>query len=126
MDRSVSVQALMAKARSKLKTAQIDFDAGQYDDAVSRAYYAVHSAISAVLLDKGLAFSSHGQVIGAFNREFIKPGKLPKDFAAFLQELFDARQESDYDPLPEINIDSARVHLANAKAIISAIESCLN
>lgn len=65
------IKAMLSKAREKLKTARIDFDNERYDDSVSRSYYAVFHAISAVLLSKGLHFSSHSQTIGAFNKEFI-------------------------------------------------------
>lgn len=65
------IKAMFSKSREKLETAQIDFDNGRHNDSVSRSYYAVFHAISAVLLSKGLHFSSHGQTIGAFNKEFI-------------------------------------------------------
>ena len=61
------VSALMEKARNKLITANLAFNAAQYDDTVSRAYYAVFNALTAILYKKDLVFSKHGQVIGAFN-----------------------------------------------------------
>ena len=66
------IKAILSKANEKLKTAQIDFDNERYNDSVSRSYYAIYHAISAVLLSKGLHFSSHAQTIGAFNRNLLK------------------------------------------------------
>ena len=74
------IKAMLSKAREKLKTARIDFDNERYDDSVSRSYYAVFHAISAVLLSKGLHFSSHSQTIGAFNKEFIKSKEFSASF----------------------------------------------
>jgi len=71
------IKMMLVKARKKVATAKTNLDNDQYDDAVSRTYYAVFHAISAALLSKGLHFSSHGQTIGAFNREFIKTKKFP-------------------------------------------------
>ena len=71
------MKMMLMKARKKVATAKTNLDNDQYDDAVSRTYYAVFHAISATLLSKGLHFSSHGQTIGAFNREFIKPKNSP-------------------------------------------------
>jgi uncharacterized protein len=120
------IPALMIKAQSKLKTAKLALDAGQYDDSVSRAYYGVFNAMTALLYKKGLVFSSHGQVIGAFNSEFIKTGILSSDFTKQINGLFQDRQASDYDPSPEITRDISEMHFKNAECIIDAIQAILN
>jgi uncharacterized protein (UPF0332 family) len=117
------ITALLNKAESKLKTARIDFDSGQYDDAVSRAYYAAFHAISAALLSKNLTFSSHGQLIGAFNREFINNGIFPEEYSSLMQQIFKDRQVSDYDPITEITEETAQKHIKTAETIINAIKS---
>lgn len=81
------IKKMLVKARKKLTTARTNFDNDQYDDAVSRTYYGVFHAISAVLLSKGLHFSSHGQTTGEFNREFIKNKKFPTSFSETLKKL---------------------------------------
>ncbi|MFO0793750.1 MAG: HEPN domain-containing protein [Candidatus Brocadiaceae bacterium] len=90
------IKAMLSKAREKLKTAKIDFDNERYDDSVSRSYYAVFHGISAVLLSKGLHFSSHGQTIGAFNKEFIKSKAFSASFTKKIEKLFNRRQIGDY------------------------------
>lgn len=42
-----AISMMLKKAKEKLKTAEIEYDAERYDDSVSRAYYAVFHAISA-------------------------------------------------------------------------------
>lgn len=113
---------MMQKAASKLKTARIDFENGQYDDSVSRAYYAVFHAISAALLQKGLTYSSHSQVIGAFNREFVKQGIFPKEITAIIQGLFADRQTGDYDLGDIIDEETAGLGIKNADRILQAIQ----
>jgi len=116
---------ILEKAESKLKTARIDFDNGQYDDAISRAYYAVFHAISAALLSRQLVFSSHSQVVGAFNKEFVKAGIVPKEFTAIIQRLFADRQTGDYDIIDVIDKETAAEGIRNAVTILSAIRSYL-
>ena len=113
--------ALLAKADSKLKTARIDFANGRYDDAVSRAYYAAFHAMSAALLAKGLAFSSHGQVIGAFSREFLKTGVLASSFGRAVQELFADRQIGDYDVFSSIDPKTAERDVREAERLFAAV-----
>jgi len=80
-EKKYEVASIYKKALEKIETAQLLLKNLRNDDAVSRAYYAVFHGISAVLLSKGIAFSSHSQVIGVFNREFVKTGVFPADFS---------------------------------------------
>ena len=119
------IKAMLSKAAEKLKTARIDFDNDRYDDSVSRAYYAVYHAISAVLLSKGFHFSSHGQTIGAFNREFVKTKEFPALFTKVIEKLFNERQTGDYDFESYIDADVAREDLEYAEGILKACEEYL-
>ncbi len=117
---------IIEKAESKLKTADLDFSAGQFDDAVSRAYYAVFHALSACLLSKGLSFSSHSQVIGAFNREFIKSDVFPKTFSKDIQIFFADRQSGDYDVITPLDKLTAEADITKARNIVQEIKRYLN
>jgi uncharacterized protein len=115
------MRLILEKAESKLKSARIVFEARQYDDAVSRAYYGVFHALTAALLTKRLVFSSHSQVIGAFNREFVKTGMVPPEFSKDIQILFDDRQSGDYDVVTPIDRDLAQHDILRAEKIVTAI-----
>ena len=119
------IKAILSKAHEKLKTAQIDFDNERYNDSVSRSYYAIYHAISAVLLSKGLHFSSHAQTIGAFNREFIKTKQFPASFTKTTRKLFKERQIGDYDFESYINVNVAQEDLKEAEKIINTCEEYL-
>jgi uncharacterized protein (UPF0332 family) len=119
------IKAMLSKAREKLKTARIDFDNERYDDSVSRSYYAVFHAISAVLLSKGLHFSSHSQTIGAFNKEFIKSKEFSASFTKIIEKLFNGRQIGDYDIESCLDADIAKEDLEEAGKIIDACETYL-
>ena len=84
MENSAIVEVIK-KANEKLVTARLDFDNKRYEDSVSRSYYCVFHIITACLLSKGLTFSSHKQVIGNFNKEFIKTNIF---FKLLLTRLF--------------------------------------
>lgn len=119
------IKKMLVKARKKLTTARTNFDNDQYDDAVSRTYYGVFHAISAVLLSKGLHFSSHGQTIGEFNREFIKNKKFPTSFSETLKKLFRERQIGDYDVESYLDAAIAKEDIEEADKIIDACETYL-
>ena len=69
-----------------------------YNTAVNRAYYALFKTISALQVLDGLAFRSHGQAIGAFNREYIhKTASFPPSYGSKLHDIMQLRHSSDYD-----------------------------
>ena len=93
-------------AEDKLDHARRIFDIGLYDDAVSRAYYAMFYTAEALLNEKGFQFGKHGNVIGAYGRHFAKTKELDPKFHRWLLTSFDQRQIGDYafDPNVENNV----------------------
>jgi len=90
------IQAALSTAKEKLSSAKILLEAKHFADAASRAYYCAFHSIGAVLFSKGLTFSSHGQAIGAFNREFVKTEIFPKHFGRWLIKMQSDREAGDY------------------------------
>jgi uncharacterized protein (UPF0332 family) len=90
---------MLARAADKLTVAEILLNNGAWDDAASRAYYAAFHAITALLFSSGKSYLSHAQLLGTFNREFVKNQVFQRDFTAKLTRLFEDRQSRDYDVL---------------------------
>lgn len=118
------IKEMLAKARQKLKTALTNLEHEEYDDSVSRSYYAVFHAISAMLMSKGLHFSSHAKTIGAFNNEFIKTKEISL-VSRTIEKLFSERQIGDYDIQSYLDADVAKEDLKEAKKIVTACEKYL-
>lgn len=119
------LNAMLAKADEKLAAARRDFNDGFYGEVSSRAYYAVFHAISAVLASQGQTFSSHAQVIGAFNKEFVKTAVFSADTTRKLQRLFEDRQISDYDCTGKIDEETARADIDDAQALVDICRNYL-
>lgn len=66
------------------------------DLAAGRAYYALFYIAEALLNEKGLQFSQHGDVIGAYGKEFSKTKLLDPKFHRWLIKGFDTRLIGDY------------------------------
>lgn len=119
------VEAMLALAEEKLRAAELLLEGGAWADAASRAYYAAFHAVSAALLSRGQAYSSHAQVLGSFNKTFVHPGTVPKEFTTFLTRLFEDRQTGDYDVLPGLTETEARQDAADARRIVDAVRRFL-
>ncbi len=99
--------SLFSKADRYLDSAELIAAPGDYDSAVSRAYYAAFF-LAEVLLDAlGQSFSSHRALISAYGQEFAKTGRLDARFHRLLIAAFEKSQQADY--LPESGLIAADV-----------------
>lgn len=112
------LRAMLERAEEKLAAARAAIEDGFYGEAASCSYYAAFHAASALLAQRGLSFSSHAQVMGAFNREFVKAGILPPDTTRRIQRLFEDRQTADYDWKTRVDESTATADLADAERLV--------
>lgn len=119
------VDALLEKAKRSQKAAAKLFKDGDVDFAASRAYYSLFYTAEALLLSRGLSFSSHAAVIANFGKEFAKTGALNPKFHHYLTESQDRRNIGDYSVLAEVTKEQVSEMLAWAKEFIKAAENYL-
>ena len=122
---SKQIKIMMAKAKDSLEVARQLHEQKHYNDAASKAYYAVFHSLQAILLTKELSFSKHSAVMSAFNKEFIYSGDFAKDFYTKIIRLFKDRQIGDYEYTKEIDRESSETDVADTEMIINAIEEYL-
>lgn len=90
------IAGLLQKAQDSLEAANLLYRERYYDFAASRIYYAMFYVAQALLLRRGLAFSSHAAVIAAFGKEFAKTGMIDPKFHRYLIDAEDLRETGDY------------------------------
>ena len=117
---------LLDKAVDAIESAVILLDHGKIDGASGRAYYALFYIAEALLNEKGLQFSKHGNVIGAYGREFSKTNLLDPKFHRWLRQGFDTRLVSDYqvDHFLEASVVSDMIN--QAQEFLDAAREYLN
>jgi uncharacterized protein (UPF0332 family) len=84
-------------ANEDLETAKLTFEAGQYRAANNRAYYSIFHTICAVLAKEDIAFKKHKDVLGYFNKNYIKTEIFPKEIGRKIINAEEIRHASDYD-----------------------------
>ena len=87
----------LERAHNALQQARDNLNLGHYDVAISRAYYAMFYAASALLVSKGISQSKHSGVHSAFGQYFVKPGLIEPQYSQMLVNAFNVRLDSDYD-----------------------------
>jgi uncharacterized protein len=95
------VSDLWTKAIEAAEDARMLFDAGRYNSACNRAYYAMFNAARALLIDKaGLAADAvkrHATVLRLFSQHFVERGPFDTEIGRLLRRASDARLVADYD-----------------------------
>jgi uncharacterized protein (UPF0332 family) len=74
---------------------------------------------------RGESYSTHAQVLGRFNKEFIQTGIFPREFTKLLTRLFEDRQSGDYDVEPGLTETEARQDVADGERIVVAVRQFL-
>ena len=119
------VQALIKRAHRSLRSARNLLEDGDYDFAVSRAYYAMFYAASAALLTQNVRRARHSGVIASFGQYLIKTGKLDPELQKSLQGAFEDRSEADYAGLFPSR-DEVEHRIEEASDFVEAVSAFLN
>lgn len=119
------VRALLEKAKRSQKAAVKLFKDGDRDFAASRAYYSLFYTASALLLSRGLSFSSHSGVIANFGKEFARTKVLDPKYHNYLIESQDRRNLGDYSIVAEVTEEQTSEMLEWAKEFLKTAEEYL-
>jgi uncharacterized protein (UPF0332 family) len=116
---------LLEKAADTIEAAEILLDNDKAEIAVGRAYYAMFYVAEALLNEKALRFSKHGNVHAAYGEHFAKTKILDPKFHRWLMNSFDVRQIGDYAVDTDIEPDDARIVIEQAREFMAAANDYL-
>ncbi len=119
------IKGYLLKSESKLEVAERLLKTDDYEDAVSRAYYAVYHAAQALLLSEGERAETHKGVVTLFGLLFVKTGKIRKEFGKYLANLKDDRESGDYEIFSYIDKETAETAIIEAKEFIKESKAYL-
>jgi len=119
------VQYRLDRADETLEEAHLLARKYHRNAAVNRLYYACFYAVLALLAKNGLSSSKHSGIRALFNVHFVKTGKLPKELARTYNDLFERRQEGDYDDYVVFNADDVHTWLEAAESFIKVIKGLI-
>ena len=122
------VKYRMETSAEKLVSAKLLLDAGQYKDSIGRSYYAIFSAVRAILATRNVDFAKHAGVISYFQREYIKTGLFALKYSQYLQTAFQIRNNCDYNDFYIVAKADAQTQYEHAvefhDAVASFLEDC--
>ena len=108
-------------AKKLLVTSQTLIDANDYKSSANRSYYAIFNAMRACLALNSIDHRRHSGVISDFRLHYIKTGKLDVKLSDIITELFEMRNQSDYNDFYVVSKADVVAQLENAKFFIDKV-----
>ncbi|GAB1454275.1 HEPN domain-containing protein [Draconibacterium sp.] len=91
--------------------------------AINRIYYAVFYCVMALALKSGFNTSKHLQLIGWFNKTYIRTGLIDQEFGRILKDCYEYRKKADYDSFVEFERIDVNLLLNEMKKFLSNIKN---
>ena len=113
-------------AKERLSYADEILKIGDYKTVANRSYYAVFSAMRAVLALDGFDSKKHSGIIAEFRRLYLKTEILPKELSETIDSLVEVRQGSDYDDFYIATVEEVEEQIAVAEEFIQMVEDYCN
>lgn len=120
-----TAKAHLEKAFERLKVAEKLFHDGDYEDAISRAYYAMYHAARAALSTMNIHPKTYEGVVSEFGRKFVLTGIFPKELGKNLADAKAARETYEYSVTAIVDKSEAETIISNAQQFVSTIEKYL-
>lgn len=90
------IQYFLDLADESHDAAKVLIDKGFVRFSAAQSYYTIFYLAQAMLLSKGLTYSSHSAVVAAYGREFAKTGLLDPKFHRYILDAQQLRQTGHY------------------------------
>lgn len=111
------------RAEESFDEAIILSEHGKWNAVVNRLYYACFYAVISLLLKNGIETQSHDGARTQFGLNFVKTGKVSKEYGKLFSKLFDFRQKGDYGDLYDFDSETVKPLISKTKEFIQEVKS---
>jgi len=115
-------RAHLKKAVERLRVAEKLFRDGDYEDSVSRAYYAMYHAARAALASANVFPKTHEGVVSEFGRSLVLTEIFDRQLGKDLADAKAARETYEYSVTATVGKQEAEAILSNAQRFLDAVK----
>lgn len=110
------------RAHESLEEAKILAREKHWNTVANRLYYACFYMVNALFSKHDLIATTHSGIKSEFHKLFIKKGTFDKSIGKLYSELFDKRQEGDYQDFYSLEKDEIKPLIDLTEGLIKTIE----
>lgn len=121
--RQAIIDYRIEQAKGLFNDIDVLINSGKFIFAVNRIYYAMFYMVTALALKYKFETSKHNQLLGWFNKTFIKDEIIKHKFGETLRLAYKNRINGDYDTFVEFTHDEVVDMFEKMKEFISEIDN---
>jgi uncharacterized protein (UPF0332 family) len=119
------IDDLLRKAQRKLGAAKKLLELGEYEDAVSRAYYCIFHAAKAALASENLFPKTHEGTLREFGLRFVKERRLSRELGVIFSDAKSLRETADYALRSVLGLEDAEWIIGAAERFLKEVSEYL-
>ncbi len=124
-ERQVLIKHNRMKAQEAIEQVKWLIENKQFFLAVNRIYYGVYYMLSAIALKEHFKTSKHLQLIGWFNKTYVKTGLIDRKYGRWINQAYENRMEGDYNVLADFTEEKVKQAFEEMKDMIAKLEKLL-
>lgn len=124
-DRNALIEYRFQQAQDTISEVDRLIEIGLYKVAINRIYYGMFYSLTALALKNGFKSSKHLQLIGFFNRNFVKTKILEPEYGRMLRDAYKNRSDGDYAPFIDFELDEVKELREEMVSFINKVKTLL-
>jgi len=125
--KEILIKNSLQKAEESLSAAELNINHNFLDTAQNRIYYAIFYAVTAVAYYAEFSTSKHSQLLGWFNKNFVKDNKIfPAEMFKLYQRTYENRRKSDYEFIWKPNKENLIADFEDAEKFIETVKNYID
>jgi uncharacterized protein (UPF0332 family) len=124
-DKEALINRRIEQAHRTIHDIEVLLKNNLFNLVINRIYYGMFYMLLALSLKHDFKSSKHKQLIGWFNKSFVKTGIFDKKFGQIINDAFENRSEADYGLIHQYKIDDIQFMFNNMKDFINEIDNYL-
>jgi len=124
-DKSALIKYRLEQAKETIKEVNKLIENDLLKIAVNRIYYGIYYSLIALALKHNFQTTKHLQLIGWFNREFVRRNLISLKYGKILRDTFKNRTDGDYAPFIEFEKEDVLAMYTEMKDFITRIEKLI-
>jgi uncharacterized protein (UPF0332 family) len=119
------VKYRVSRALESLSEAKVLADSSHWNACVNRLYYSCFYAVSALLVLHQMKSKKHSGIRSFFNLHFVKTGIVSIQSARIYNDLFERRQEGDYEDFFVFKEDEVKPWVEDAVSFVDNLRTLI-
>ena len=121
-DRNQLIRYRLEQAYDSIDVVNLLIKNRKLNAAVNRIYYGIFYSLLALAIKYKFETSKHFQLIGWFNKEFIRTKKINVEYGQILKKAYESRRSGDYDAFIEFTKEDIESLFTDMKKFIQFID----